>query len=155
VDPVESLGQRLRSRRAALGLTLAQVASTAGLSVPYVANLERGRGNPTLDVMVALAEALQVPAASLLADEKVDPVDASFADLPQVLADFARGRILKGAVRHLASAAGLTEADMRAALLRCMAAIPLRPDNHFSTTDCQRIIDAVTLVLAGSPTSRR
>ncbi|MGC1281309.1 MAG: helix-turn-helix transcriptional regulator, partial [Streptosporangiaceae bacterium] len=44
----EELGRRLRARRSAQGRTLASVAMQAGLSVPYVANLENGRGNPTL-----------------------------------------------------------------------------------------------------------
>ncbi|HET6874919.1 MAG TPA: helix-turn-helix transcriptional regulator [Acidimicrobiales bacterium] len=155
MDPVAALGRRLRSRRAQLGLTLAQVASGAGLSVPYVANLERGRGNPTLDVIVALAGALGIAAASLLADDGVDAVDTSYADLPPALADFARGKVLRQEVRRLADAVGMSEVDMRASLLRCMAAIPLPPDADFSTTDCRRVIDAVTLVAGGHRTAER
>src|SRR5439155_12714694 len=40
------LGNRLRNRRTAAGRTIASVAAEAGLSVPYIANLENGRGNP-------------------------------------------------------------------------------------------------------------
>lgn len=42
------LGHQLRALRAASGRTVASVAADAGLSVPYIANLENGRGNPTM-----------------------------------------------------------------------------------------------------------
>ena len=57
------LGARLRARRLALGMTLAEVAERAGLSLPYVSNLERGRGNPTpWGLEVAGCSATAVPA---------------------------------------------------------------------------------------------
>ncbi|MFC7640626.1 helix-turn-helix domain-containing protein [Streptosporangium lutulentum] len=62
------LGQRLRSRRAALGRTVASVAAEAALSVPYVANLENGRGNPTVSALDRLAEALGTRLTVTLAD---------------------------------------------------------------------------------------
>src|SRR6266566_1848570 len=46
VDQSE-IGRQLRARRTAAGRTVASVAADAGLSVPYIANLENGRGNPT------------------------------------------------------------------------------------------------------------
>ena len=53
-----AIGRQLRARRAAAGRTVASVAADAGLSVPYIANLENGRGNPTLTALSRLAEAL-------------------------------------------------------------------------------------------------
>lgn len=38
----KGLGERMRAVRVAHGLTLADVASAAGLSVPYVSEMERG-----------------------------------------------------------------------------------------------------------------
>ena len=52
------IGRQLRARRTAAGRTVASVASDAGLSVPYIANLENGRGNPTTAALTRLAEAL-------------------------------------------------------------------------------------------------
>jgi len=52
------LGEVLRDRRKAAGRTIASVAVDAGLSVPYIANLENGRGNPTLAALAALSRAL-------------------------------------------------------------------------------------------------
>ena len=52
------LGEVLRERRRAAGRTIASVAVDAGLSVPYIANLENGRGNPTVSALDRLATAL-------------------------------------------------------------------------------------------------
>ena len=52
------LGEVLRERRKAAGRTIASVAVDAGLSVPYIANLENGRGNPTVSALDRLATAL-------------------------------------------------------------------------------------------------
>jgi transcriptional regulator with XRE-family HTH domain len=52
------LGRSLRARRKAAGRTIASVAMDAGLSVPYIANLENGRGNPTLAALQRLSGAL-------------------------------------------------------------------------------------------------
>ncbi|MGW4207776.1 helix-turn-helix domain-containing protein [Lentzea sp. NPDC004789] len=55
---MDNLGPALRSLRQAGGRTVASVAADAGLSVPYIANLENGRGNPTLSALARLAGAL-------------------------------------------------------------------------------------------------
>src|SRR5258707_3013867 len=53
-----AIGRQLRARRTASGRTIASVAADAGLSVPYIANLENGRGIPTLAALRRLAAAL-------------------------------------------------------------------------------------------------
>ena len=58
-------GERIRSRRAELGLTLAQVAEMSGLSAPYVSSLERGHSNPTVSALDAVAGALGQSVADL------------------------------------------------------------------------------------------
>src|SRR5579862_2433609 len=59
-EAVESsaVGRQLRAQRTAAGRTVASVAADAGLSVPYIANLENGRGNPTVTALTRLAGAL-------------------------------------------------------------------------------------------------
>lgn len=52
------LGGEFRALRVAAGRTVASVAVEAGLSVPYIANLENGRGNPTIGALSRLAAAL-------------------------------------------------------------------------------------------------
>jgi Helix-turn-helix domain len=53
-----AIGRELRAQRTVAGRTVASVASDAGLSVPYIANLENGRGNPTVTALTRLAGAL-------------------------------------------------------------------------------------------------
>lgn len=65
-DVLAALGNRARARREELDLTLREVASRAGLSLPYIANLEKARGNPTLDTLVRLSDALDLPLRALL-----------------------------------------------------------------------------------------
>ncbi|MPY57999.1 helix-turn-helix domain-containing protein [Streptomyces spongiae] len=61
----------LRARRQEAGRTIASVAVDAGLSVPYIANLENGRGNPTLSALQQLAAALGTRLeVGLLSDEE-------------------------------------------------------------------------------------
>jgi HTH-type transcriptional regulator / antitoxin HipB len=52
------LGQQLRARRRALGLTQAEVALLAGTTQKTVSQLETGKPTSRLDVVAAVAEAL-------------------------------------------------------------------------------------------------
>jgi transcriptional regulator with XRE-family HTH domain len=148
VDAAGRLGQRLRARRAELGLTLLAVAIDAGLSVPYIANLEKGRGNPTLDVIVALASALGVAPAELLDhDGAGDAIDELFADLPPVLADFAHAKTLRPATQRVADHLGMSVEGARLILLRAMVAAPRPPGRSLSQHDCRRLLDAYLSIL--------
>ena len=73
------IGRQLRARRTAAGRTVASVASDAGLSVPYIANLENGRGNPTTAALTRLAEALGLRLVVTLAPAEEDPGTAGSA----------------------------------------------------------------------------
>jgi transcriptional regulator with XRE-family HTH domain len=63
------LSAELRDRRKAANRTIASVAVDAGLSVPYIANLENGRGNPTLAALDRLATALGTNLQLTLVDD--------------------------------------------------------------------------------------
>ena len=62
----ERLGMRLRRLRTARGLNQTALAKKADLSQPYVAQLELGLRNPTLDVLRRLAKALRCTVAELV-----------------------------------------------------------------------------------------
>ena len=64
------IGRQLRARRTAAGRTVASVAADAGLSVPYIANLENGRGNPTTAALARLAAALDLRLVVTLVPEE-------------------------------------------------------------------------------------
>jgi transcriptional regulator with XRE-family HTH domain len=139
----EELGRRLRARRSSLGRTLASVAMQAGLSVPYVANLENGRGNPTLSSLHRLAGALGVALSELLADaDAVAPGPA----LPASLAAFSQGARFRQEVRRLAAENKVAPAEVRRQLLTAMAAVP-QPNRGLDELDWHRILDALVLVL--------
>ena len=67
-----AIGRQLRARRTAAGRTVASVAADAGLSVPYIANLENGRGNPTAAALRRLAEALDLRLVVTLTPDEPD-----------------------------------------------------------------------------------
>lgn len=68
-----AFGERLRELRREHGLSQEAFAHHVGLDRTYVSGLERGRRNPTLAVIVKLAEALEVQPAALLEWREMPP----------------------------------------------------------------------------------
>lgn len=64
---IAAFADELRSRRAALRLSQEEVAHRAGINRTYIAKLELARNQPTLTVLLRLAEALEVPLPELIA----------------------------------------------------------------------------------------
>jgi len=62
---VESLGDYLREQRLAAKLSLRQLAEQAGVSNPYLSQIERGLRRPSAEVLQQLAKALRVSAETL------------------------------------------------------------------------------------------
>lgn len=138
------LGWRLRARRSSQGRTLASVAMQAGLSVPYVANLENGRGNPTLASLHRLAEALGIRLSELLAEENGPAAGRGM--LPGSLAEFSQSSRFRREVQRLAAERTAQPAEIRRQLLTAMAAVP-QPRHGLDDLDWHRILDALVLVL--------
>jgi transcriptional regulator with XRE-family HTH domain len=63
----EVLGSRLRALRTERDETLAQTAERAGISPQYLSEVERGRKEPSSEMIAALAGALDVSVAELMA----------------------------------------------------------------------------------------
>ncbi len=53
-----TVGQTIRERRKELGITQPHLAGLADVSVNTLYKVERGQGNPSLDVLTKLAEVL-------------------------------------------------------------------------------------------------
>ena len=68
----EVLGTRLRALRTDRDETLAQTADRAGISPQYLSEVERGRKEPSSEMIAALAGALGVTVADLMADTAED-----------------------------------------------------------------------------------
>jgi transcriptional regulator with XRE-family HTH domain len=62
---VESLGEYLREQRVSARLTLRQLAELAGVSNPYLSQIERGLRRPSAEVLQQLAKALRISAEQL------------------------------------------------------------------------------------------
>jgi transcriptional regulator with XRE-family HTH domain len=62
---VESLGDYLREQRIAAHLTLRQLAEQAGVSNPYLSQIERGLRRPSAEVLQQIAKALRISAEQL------------------------------------------------------------------------------------------
>ena len=59
---VESLGEYLREQRETSRLSLRQLAEQAGVSNPYLSQIERGLRRPSAEVLQQLAKALRISA---------------------------------------------------------------------------------------------
>lgn len=64
----EVLGRSLRATREAQGGRLVDVAERAGISPQYLSEIERGRKEPSSEMIAAVTGALGVDLADLLAD---------------------------------------------------------------------------------------
>ena len=62
---VESLGDYLREQRVASRLSLRQLAEQAGVSNPYLSQIERGLRKPSAEVLQQIAKALRISAEQL------------------------------------------------------------------------------------------
>ena len=64
-----AFGHYIRHLRDARGLTQEEVAYRAGIHVTYLSGIERGRRNPSLKNIRAVAQALNVPVGELFTFE--------------------------------------------------------------------------------------
>jgi len=73
-DDQPKLGEIIRRQRELAELSMRQVATMAGISNPYLSQIERGLRAPSEEVLRAIAESLNVSADLLRGDQ---PQDAS------------------------------------------------------------------------------
>ena len=62
------VGEVLRARRLAAGLTLRDVSAKARVSLGYISEIERGQKEPSSELLAALTTALDVPLSQVLLD---------------------------------------------------------------------------------------
>jgi len=72
------VGEVLRRNRLAQRRTLADVAGDACVSVPYLSEVERGRKEPSSEVVAAVCAALQIELSDLIAEvgRELEPAPA-------------------------------------------------------------------------------
>lgn len=67
LNPVRDLGAFIREQRTSAQISLRQLAVKAGVSNPYLSQVERGLRNPSADILAQIARGLQISVESLLA----------------------------------------------------------------------------------------
>lgn len=73
-----ALGQLIRARREALGISQEDLAHEAGMDRSHLGAIERGEGNPAYGSLLAIAEALRVRLSQLQ-----DAVETISAGVPE------------------------------------------------------------------------
>jgi transcriptional regulator with XRE-family HTH domain len=133
------MGRQLRALRTAAGRTVASVAADAGLSVPYVANLENGRGNPTTTALSRLATALGT-------DLQISFSAAAVAEVPvpPSLVRLSRTHRFQRDVQVLADKLG--DHDVTARIVTAMAYAAHALGRDLTEADWWRLLDAFLLV---------
>lgn len=145
-----AIGRELRARRAAAGRTVASVAADAGLSVPYIANLENGRGNPTTAALTRLAEALGLQLVVTLApggEGQPAGVPAS-PQMPASLVRLGRTARFRRAVTDMAVALGRDVDELSAHLVAALAMLAHAMGRELTEPDWWRLLDALLLIAA-------
>lgn len=64
-SPMASLGEFIRERRNQARLSLRKLSEMAGISNPYLSQIERGLRKPSADILQQIAKALRISAETL------------------------------------------------------------------------------------------
>jgi len=146
---ISELGRQLRALRAASGRTVASVALDAGLSVPYIANLENGRGNPTASALSRLASALGMKLVISLepAEEEAGGELGDQVGLQPRLIRLSRTARFRAVVDQLADQLRQDPNNVAARLLNGVAAAGATLGRDFAEADYWRLIDALILII--------
>jgi transcriptional regulator with XRE-family HTH domain len=147
VDQSE-IGRQLRARRTAAGRTVASVAADAGLSVPYIANLENGRGNPTTATLARLAGALGLRLVVTLASGEGSATSGTpgVPGVPASLVRLGRTERFRAAVTVMAPALGVSPGEFSGQLVAALAALAQALGRDLAEADWWRLLDALVLI---------
>ena len=143
-----AIGGQLRARRTAAGRTVASVAADSGLSVPYISNLENGRGNPTTTALARLAEALGMHLVITLVPDEDSHRAGGFAPaaVPASLVRLARTARFRRSVAAITTTLDLDAGEFTAQFVAALAALAHSTGKDLSEPDWCRILDALLLV---------
>lgn len=74
---LERLGGKLRAARKKKGLTQQKLADLSHVSLKHIQNCERGKKNPSFEILQALAKVLDISLDSLLAPDMLEDEQAA------------------------------------------------------------------------------
>jgi transcriptional regulator with XRE-family HTH domain len=126
------------------------VAVGAGLSVPYIANLENGRGNPTITALTRLAEALGMRlVVTLVPGEESQQTSATTSpEMPASLVRLGRTPRFRQTVREIATTLDLDVDEFSLQLVAALAMIARTMRKDLVEADWWRLLDALLLIAA-------
>jgi transcriptional regulator with XRE-family HTH domain len=78
VRNVRNLGDYIREQRSSAQISLRQLAKLAGVSNPYLSQIERGLRKPSAEILQQIAKALRISAEALYVQAGI--LDESYAD---------------------------------------------------------------------------
>jgi XRE family aerobic/anaerobic benzoate catabolism transcriptional regulator len=88
---LSAIGREVRRSRAKRGMTRRQLAQASETSERYLAQIEGGTGNPSVSVLRAIAQALDLPCAALLPEAGARP--AALGEILDLLAQLPEGEL--------------------------------------------------------------
>ncbi|TDD20852.1 XRE family transcriptional regulator [Kribbella turkmenica] len=96
------IGNVFRRLRRERGITLRELAELAQVSVPYLSEIERGRKEPSSEILAAICRALDLELTDLLTEVQFDLATAVRSTLP-VRLQTAAIRVEESAPRRITS----------------------------------------------------
>jgi transcriptional regulator with XRE-family HTH domain len=128
---VHDLGNFIRDQRRNARLSLRKLSNMAGVSNPYLSQIERGMRRPSAEILQAIAKALRISAETLYVkagileerDDATDPVTSLLRDL--TISDKQKQVLIEiyQSFRHENELQGGKGADVTAATARKVAAL--------------------------------
>ena len=95
MDKAKLIGKRIKELRRASGLSQERLAERIGMDAKYLGFIEQGRGNPTLQVFIKLAETLKIDVDLLFNYRWAAMSDAELRKRLHELIDRASGETLQ------------------------------------------------------------
>lgn len=162
-----AIGRSLRTRRTAAARTVASVAADAGLSVPYIANLENGRGNPTISALERIAKALDMRLNIILqpiagGDDAGNPATQATAthpttvppSIPATLVRLGRTERFRRTAIACSDSLGTDAGQFTDRLVSALATVADTLDRDLDEADWWRLLDALLLIATHPNTDR-
>lgn len=86
-EPLRDLGAYIRSQREQAKLSLRKLAKLAGVSNPYLSQIERGLRNPSAEILQAIARGLEISSETLYVQAGIlDPEHEERTDVETAIA---------------------------------------------------------------------
>ncbi len=84
----EILGQNIRESRALKGWSQEELSELANITPSHLGHIERGDGNPTLNTLLSICEALQIDIVDLVKEDSAAQIDNHGLDLAKLQKKF-------------------------------------------------------------------